>query len=264
MSLDRPVSPDPYELLPAVPSFTVTSDDVTDGRAAQGRPGRRRAATPRRSCRWSGAPEGTKSFTVTCFDPDAPTPSGFWHWVLVDLPADVTSLDAGAGAEGADLPGGAFMCRNDGGSHGFMGAAPPAGRPGAPLLLRRARGRPRRRLGVDADASPAVVSFNLAFKTAGRAHPARAPTSTERPHPHVVHTSPHGSAEEAVLYVAVALSSFRRYSTYTAATLAGIFTNSVFGVIISFAYIAVWKREPDAPAGTTSPTRSPTAGSPRR
>jgi ABC-2 type transport system permease protein len=49
-----------------------------------------------------------------------------------------------------------------------------------------------------------------------------------------------------VLYVAVAVRAFRRYSTYTAATLAGVFTNSVFGVIISFVYIAVWKENPDA------------------
>src|SRR3954454_25170350 len=127
MSLDRPVSPNPYDLLPAVASFSVTSDDVTDGQPLKDDQVASAGDTsPQLS--WSGAPEGTKSYTVTCFDPDAPTPSGFWHWVLVDLPADTTSLPTGAGVEGGgDLPAGAFMCRNDMGTKAFTGAAPPEG-----------------------------------------------------------------------------------------------------------------------------------------
>ena len=167
MTLDRPVTPNPYDLLPSVPSFTVTSDDVTDGGplkpdqvAVHG------DTSPQLS--WSGAPEGTRSYTITCFDPDAPTPSGFWHWVLVDLPADVTSLDAGAGAEGADLPGNAFMCCNDGGARAFGGAAPPEGDQVHRYFF-VVHAVTEDSLGVDEDASPAVVSFNLAFKTAGRA-----------------------------------------------------------------------------------------------
>lgn len=167
MSLDRPVAPDPYELLPRVASFTLTSADVTDGQPLKDDQVAAIGNTSPQLC-WAGAPDGTASYVVTCFDPDAPTPSGFWHWVLVDLPADVSSLDPGAGAAGATLPGGAFMCRNDGGDKAFMGAAPPEGdQVHRYYLVVHAVGE--KTLGVDSDASAAVVSFNLAFKTLGRA-----------------------------------------------------------------------------------------------
>lgn len=75
---------------------------------------------------WEGAPDGTKSFAVTIYDPDANTGSGFWHWTLFDIPANVHQLAEGAGDKGSkDLPKGAKMGRNDFGDSHFDGPCPP-------------------------------------------------------------------------------------------------------------------------------------------
>ncbi|HZY76070.1 MAG TPA: YbhB/YbcL family Raf kinase inhibitor-like protein [Jatrophihabitantaceae bacterium] len=172
MSLDRPEAQDPYQKLPKVGSFTVTSEDFADGQplpttfgyegSAEGAQNRSPQLT------WGGAPDGTKSFVVTCYDPDAPTPSGFWHWVLVDLPVSTTSLAQGAGAAGVGLPGAAFHVRNDWGSKDYGGCYPPDGdRPHRYYFVVHAVDVES--LGVDDDASPAVVSFNLVFHTLARA-----------------------------------------------------------------------------------------------
>ncbi|MFI5665967.1 YbhB/YbcL family Raf kinase inhibitor-like protein [Streptomyces sp. NPDC051704] len=160
-------APLPHDFHPRVHAFSVESADLEPG-GELGDAQVLKGGNVSPQLRWEGFPEGTKSFAVTCFDPDAPTGSGFWHWVLFDLPASVTELPAGAGSgkfEG--LPDGAVHVRNDYGTKDFGGAAPPAGERHRYVFTVYAVDQEK--LGPGADVSPAVVGFNLRFHSLGRA-----------------------------------------------------------------------------------------------
>lgn len=146
-------------------TFTVTSTGFADGGDL---PDAQVYARGNRSPQlsWSGAPEGTKSFAVTCYDPDAPTGSGFWHWTVANIPAEVTELAEGASP--ASLPKGAVEGRTDFGEPGFGGAAPPAGH-GPHRYIFTVFAVDTERLEVTPEHSGAVFGFNLHFHTLAKA-----------------------------------------------------------------------------------------------
>lgn len=149
------------------PGFRVTSSDVPSGAF-----GKRQEANTfgcsggnvSPALAWTGAPAGTRSFAVTVFDPDAPTGSGFWHWVVYNLPASTTSLASGAGSEGGTLPAGAQQARTDYGAPGFGGACPPPG-DGAHRYVITVHALKTDRVEVPAGATAAVVGFTLHAQT---------------------------------------------------------------------------------------------------
>jgi Raf kinase inhibitor-like YbhB/YbcL family protein len=151
--------------------FTVTSADVHEGK-----PLADAQVADTFGCKggnlspeltWKNAPEGTKSFAVTVYDPDAPTGSGWWHWVLYDVPPTTTSLPTGVGPK-AELPAGAKGGRNDGGGKDFMGACPPPGdKPHHYIVTVYALKVPT--LEVPPDASAAMIGFMLHANTLAKA-----------------------------------------------------------------------------------------------
>ena len=146
--------------------FTLTSPTIkpgsmlTDAQVFKGFGCEGKNVSP--ALKWSGAPAGTKSYAVTVYDPDAPTGSGWWHWVVYNIPATATELPEGAGAgdgKGA-LPAGAVQGRTDFGSAGFGGACPPPGdKPHRYIFTVHALKTDK--IDVPADASAALVGFMI-------------------------------------------------------------------------------------------------------
>eukprot|EP00729_Bicosta_minor_P008840 gene8840-904_t len=166
--------PSPYVYMQKVQnaaSIAVASTDFKEGdtlpkpqlSAAFGVPGGE-DLSPQLS--WEAGPAGTKSYVVTCYDPDAPTVSGFWHWVMYDIPANVTSLEAGAGNKDASVvpyP----MLKNDAGFTGFLGAAPPPGHKQHRYLF-AVTALSVDKLPITEDVTPAVAMFNMFGSTLAR------------------------------------------------------------------------------------------------
>jgi Raf kinase inhibitor-like YbhB/YbcL family protein len=148
----------------AMAKFTLTSTDITNGgRIAEAQVFNEfgcKGGNVSPALAWSGAPAGTKSFALLVHDPDAPTGSGWWHWIVYNIPADTTSLPSGAGDPKKKLmPAGAVQGRTDYGSVGYGGPCPPPGKPHhyhfQLYALKVAK------LELPADGSAALVGFNV-------------------------------------------------------------------------------------------------------
>jgi len=151
-------------------SFRLFSNDLKDGEQmpqaqvfnGMGHSGGNRSP----HLAWEGAPEGTKSFVVTLYDPDAPTGSGWWHWAVANIPANAKELTAGSGS-GKGLPAGAIQTRTDFGVPGYGGAAPPPGRLHHYIFTVHAL--KVEHLDVDEKASGAMVGFMTNMNSLGKA-----------------------------------------------------------------------------------------------
>ncbi len=148
----------------AMAKFTVTSTDFTEGGALANAQVFNefgcKGANVSPALAWSGAPAGTQSFALLMHDPDAPTGSGWWHWVVYNIPSGTSSLPSGAGDPGKGLmPKGAVQARNDYGSVGYGGPCPPPGPPHHYNFRLYALKVPK--LDLPEGASAALIGFNV-------------------------------------------------------------------------------------------------------
>ena len=118
---------------------------------------------------WANAPEGTKSFAITMYDPDAPTGSGWWHWVVFDIPSDVNELLRNAGnIEKGLMPKDAIQSITNYGVPGYGGPCPPENH-GIHQYIITVHALKVDKLGLDANTNPAVVGYYLWNNTIAKA-----------------------------------------------------------------------------------------------
>lgn len=144
------------------PNATLTEEQVFNGFGCSGK-----NQSP--ALKWTAGPKETKSYAITVYDPDAPTGSGWRHWVVYNIPANVTELAAGVGdSTGRRLPSGAIQGRTDYGSHDFGGACPPQGdKPHRYIFTVHAL--KIEKIEVPADASAALIGFMINANSLGKA-----------------------------------------------------------------------------------------------
>ena len=157
---------DPYAYLPDVPTFPLSSADFSSGDELPAELQGPDDVSPQLS--WSNLPEGTKSLAVTVYDPDAPTVSGYWHWAVFNLPADLTELPKNAGSEDtSSLPERAQTLKGDSVKRGYYGAMPPEGH-GPHRYLYAVHAVDVDKLDIPEDSTPTILGFNLNFHTLAR------------------------------------------------------------------------------------------------
>lgn len=164
----------PFSKLPEVAVFQLESNDIMEGHPLPTQHYSEMSTLEGSKdlsphLKWSGAPDGTKSFVVTAYDPDAPTGSGLWHWAVINIPASVTELPTGAGDEySSGLPQGSLQLPNDLRLERFIGAAPPAGH-GPHRYYFVVHALDVENISVAPNSTPALLGFTMLSHTLGRA-----------------------------------------------------------------------------------------------
>lgn len=156
----------PYEMLDKLPRFVLSSNDIIDGQQLPQSQLSVRIGGQDLSphLKWMGIPKETKSFAITMYDPDAPTPSGFWHWAIFNIPKNTIELEQGVGSDGGLLPSGSVALKNDRGLRTFVGAAPPVGT-GKHRYFFIVYALDVEKLELLSEITPAFLTFNLLSHT---------------------------------------------------------------------------------------------------